>query len=94
MKNTKWQIADEGYKESYYFVHRVFSLSDDEIAPANGYGKTTEEAKANAQAISALPELLEAAELLVKWDNSHDDVHLISTACSLAREAIKRTKGD
>ena len=54
---TKWKIAETGEQlADDLFVHRVFSISNVEKAPANGYGSTPEEAKANAQLIAASPE--------------------------------------
>lgn len=50
--------------------------------------------KEDAQLIAAAPDLLEVAEELVAWDDSFDDVNLISQACSLAREAIAKAKGE
>lgn len=51
-----------------YFSHRVFSISDAPIAPANGYGERPAEATANAKLIAhyhnTTPELLAAAKAL------------------------------
>ena len=65
---TLWQAAlcTMEHKTEYgeiYFECRIFhaGLSDSEIAPANGYGRTSAEAKANA-------------ELIVKAVNFHDEL--------------------
>ena len=43
--------------------------------------------------IAAAPEMLKACEFLAAWDQSNDDVELISIACSLARQSINKVKG-
>lgn len=57
-----WTIAEEGYIEDDYYAHRVFSISEARIAPANCYGETPEEAEAHARLVAAAPDLLAALE--------------------------------
>jgi hypothetical protein len=63
---------------------------------ANGdFDMATAETEANLRLISASPEMFEACKLLMAWDQSDDDVNLISQACSMARVAIaKAEKGE
>ena len=52
-----------------------------------------ESEQTNANLIAAAPELLKSCEFLAAWDQSNDNVELISIACSLARQAIEKAEG-
>ncbi len=60
--------------------------------------RSIDEAKANARAISAVPELLDAAELFVSWVDSGDDgfpdEELLDRAVKTGRKAIAKAEGD
>ena len=64
------KAAEAGYEECHgVFARRIFSISDAEVAPANGYGEGDEQAAVNAallaHAFNVLLDVVEALERAV-----------------------------
>lgn len=55
------------------------------------YGGCDDEPKANARLIAASPDLLQACEMLLAWDEyGGDAVSMLTDAVDAAREAVRR----
>lgn len=100
MTHTKgpWTASEHGAYGDYNGNSIVILGDDLRIAVVLGYDN--EETQANARLIAAAPELLEAVQALIDWNEAqtklsfYDRMEQFNAAMDKARAAIAKVKGD